>query len=296
MHLSVQTRSLHEKMHLMGVKLTFIVYDLLLIHRPDWWLAPNPDIFKEWLQNICSVGDNLICISQAVSEELRDWIKQNPPTRTNDGPVVTSFHLGADVDNSIPSHGIPDDADEVLKEIQKRPSFLMVGTIEPRKGHSQTLAAFEQQWAKGVDINLVIIGKEGWLVDTLIDKLCKHPELGRRLFWLEGVSDEYLEKIYTITSCLIAASEGEGFGLPLIEAAQHKLPIIARDIPVFNEVAGKHAFYFDGKEPEELAITIQNWLKLYKLNQHPSSNSMPWLTWKKSTEQLCKLLDLGVPK
>ena len=61
-------------------------------------------------------------------------------------------------------------------------------------------------------------------------------EIGNRLFWLEGISDEYLEKIYDAATCLIAASEGEGFGLPLIKVAQHKLPIIARDIPVFREV------------------------------------------------------------
>ena len=56
------------------------------------------------------------------------------------------------------------------------------------------------------------------------------------MLWLEGISDEYLDKVYAASTCLIAASEGEGFGLPLIEAAQHKLPIIARDIPVFREV------------------------------------------------------------
>ena len=43
---------------------------------------------------------------------------------------------------------------------------------------------------------------------------------------------------------LVAPSRGEGFGLPLIEAAQHKLPIFARDIPVFREVAGENAFFF----------------------------------------------------
>ena len=43
------------------------------------------------------------------------------------------------------------------------------------------------------------------------------------------------------SACLIAASFGEGFCLPLIEAAKHDLPMIARDIPVFREVAGQSA-------------------------------------------------------
>jgi len=85
---------------------------------------------------------------------------------------------------------------------------------------------------------------------------------------------------------LIAASEGEGFGLPLIEAAQHKLPIIARDIPVFREVAGEHAFYFRGDKPAILAETLRNWLDLFSVGQHPRSDDMPWLTWRQSAQQL----------
>jgi glycosyltransferase involved in cell wall biosynthesis len=91
----------------------------------------------------------------------------------------------------------------------------------------------------------------------------------------------------------MAASECEGFGLPLIEGAQHKLPIIARDIPVFREVAGDHAFYFKGKEPTDLANAVKEWLKLYKSGQHPKSDGMPWLTWKQSTEKLLDIILLG---
>jgi len=162
----------------------------------------------------------------------------------------------------------------------------MVGTIEPRKGYSQTLSAFEQLWVQELGINLVIVGKQGWMVDSLVEKLSHHPELGKRLIWLEGISDEYLNKVYNACTCLIVASEGEGFGLPLIEAAQRKLPIIARDIPVFREVAAEHAFYFKGLEPEQLAIVIQHWLTLYANETHTLSNSMPWQTWKQSAEKL----------
>ena len=175
---------------------------------------------------------------------------------------------------------------KVLSILQSSPSFLMVGTIEPRKGHTQTLDSFEQLWKIGCDINLVIVGKAGWMVETLIDKLRKHSKLGKHLFWLEGIGDEYLEKVYAASACLIAASEGEGFGLPLIEAARHKLPIIVRDIPVFREVAGEHAFYFKGSEPIALTKAIQKWLTLHRKRKEPKSDNIPWLTWKQSTEQL----------
>jgi glycosyltransferase involved in cell wall biosynthesis len=209
------------------------------------------------------------------------------------------FHIGADIENSVPTQGLPDDASQILARLSARPSFLMVGTVEPRKGYLQAIAAFEQLWNNGVDANLVIVGKEGWkdlpndlrrTIPEIVNRLRHHPELDCRLFWLEGISDEYLEKIYIVSTCLIAASEGEGFGLPLIEAAQHKLPIIARDIPVFREVAGNHAFYFSGKEPADLADSIRGWLALCRSGKHPRSYGMAWLRWNESAERLLYII------
>ena len=131
------------------------------------------------------------------------------------------------------------------------------------------------------------------MVDELATKMRNHPELNKRLFWLEGISDEYLEKVYASSTCLIAASEGEGFGLPLIEAAQHKLPIIARDISVFREVAGDYAYYYaHNNDPDVLTETITKWLELYKTNSYPKCDNMPWLTWPESTKKIIKLLNI----
>jgi len=118
-------------------------------------------------------------------------------------------------------------------------------------------------------------------------------EIGNRLFWLEGISDEYLDKIYAAGTCLIAASEGEGFGLLLIEAAWHKLPIIARDIPVFREVVGEYAFYFKGSEPAALADAIREWVGHDSQDQAPRSDNMPRLTWKQSAARLKQIIIEG---
>ncbi len=230
-------------------------------------------------------GDGAVCISKAVADELCNWFEENASRRQRSFKIDW-FHLGADIKQSVPSLGMPDDADMVTKKISERISFLMVGTIEPRKGYAQTLSAFELLWSQGIDINLIIVGKQGWMVETIIEEISHHPELNKHLFWLEGISDEYLEEIYAASTCLINASEGEGFGLPLIEAAQHRLPIIARDIPVFREVAGKDAFYFNGLEPKDIANSVQAWLTLYKKGEHPTSDHMSWFTWKQSAEQL----------
>jgi glycosyltransferase involved in cell wall biosynthesis len=291
--LNTMTKEVHDvHMRLMcrGVQFYFIVYDILLLHRPDWWPAGYSGTFESWLRNISKVATGLVCISESVAQDVRTWLAGSLPSRVPDIRVA-SFHLGADIGSSLPTEGMPDNATAVLDSLGARASFLMVGTVEPRKGHAQVLAAFELLWHQGISANLVIVGKQGWMVDLLADKLRRHPELGEHLFWLKGISDEYLEKVYAVSGCLIAASEGEGFGLPLIEAVQHKLPIIARDIPVFREVAGEHAFYFCGLEPVDLANAISGWLGLNSKGLAPKSDEMPWLTWRESARQLIARID-----
>ncbi|KAA6232247.1 glycosyltransferase [Chlorobium phaeovibrioides] len=286
-----------------GVAVYSVVYDLLPVLMPEVFPAGADRGHAQWLQTV-STFDGAICISDTVAADFAAW---QAAVGLNSGGRrlfhLNWFHLGADVGNSVPSHGMPDHADEVMRQLQTRYSFLLVGTIEPRKGYLQTIKAFEQLWRNSIDVNLVIVGREGWTtlepehmrrnIPETVDRLKHHPELNKRLFWLEGISDEYLEKVYAASTCLIAASYGEGFGLPLIEAAQHKLPIIARDIPVFREVAGEYAYYFNSTQPEGLAESIQTWISLYENSQHPKSDAMPWLTWKESAAQLQKAI-IGV--
>ena len=272
-----------------GVFVCFVVYDLLPIQFPHFWLeAININtIHENWLRVVCE-SDAAIGISKAVADELEAWMKNNAIPHANHFRV-SWFHLGANISNS-PTQGMPDNAESIITQIKDGPSFLLVGTLEPRKGYQQVLDAFELLWSQGQKINLVIVGKKGWLVDELHQRIVYHAEAGKRLFWIDSASDEFLEKIYESCTCLVAASYGEGFGLPLIEAAQHQKPIIARNLPVFKEVAGESAFYFEGFEAEDLSGAVLHWLALYQENQHPNSSSLQWQSWRESAAQLWSVI------
>ena len=236
-----------------------------------------------------AVADGIVCDSQSVAEELHEWIRQHPASR--DRPLaITFFHLGADIEASNPSYGDSHEGADVLAATNKRPTLLMVGTLTPHKGYGQVMAAVEVLWRGGIDLNLVIIGREGWRVRALTKYLDLHSERNQRLFWLNSASDSLLLRLYEHSTALVAASTAEGFGLPIIEAARHGLPIIARDIPVFREVAGTHAFYFSGDDPEVLAEAIRRWFTLYAEGKTPLSKDIPWLTWSQSVQQLIRAI------
>ncbi|MDO6746303.1 glycosyltransferase [Gilvimarinus sp. 1_MG-2023] len=286
--INADNQGLYHQLQNLGINVTFVVYDLLPILLEPMFPPGVKEIHTEWLKVIAK-ADTAICISSTVANELHDWVVNNV-TDNRERPDISWFHLGSDIDTSCPTMGLPNTADKVLEQINRIPSFIMVGTVEPRKGHEQVLKAFDILWSQEVDINLVIVGKEGWMIDSLATRLRNHPEQGKRLFWLESISDEYLLKTYEASTCLLAASLGEGFGLPLIEAAQHNKPIIARNIPVFKEVAKDHAFYFSGSEPQALSEAVQRWLRLYQNGEHPASTKLPWLTWRESAQSLSQIL------
>jgi glycosyltransferase involved in cell wall biosynthesis len=271
---------------LKGLRTIFTVYDLLPVVRPEFFPKNISPLAVEWTRTIANVSHGIVCISRTTADELCNWLSREKPNRL-DALDIGYFHLGADLHASPPTKGMSPRSAAILDQLRGRATILMVGTVEPRKGHTQALDALDLLWARGVEANLVIVGKLGWNMEHLAARVAKHPEKERRLFWLQGISDEMLEQVYRYSSALLAASEGEGFGLPLIEAAQFGIPIIARDIPVFREVAGDHAYYFNG-DAEALADALQAWLTLG--DRVPSSKELPWLTWRQSSQQYLEVV------
>ncbi|HEX7645393.1 MAG TPA: glycosyltransferase [Burkholderiaceae bacterium] len=290
------TAGIYEQWRLQGARVGFLIHDILPVTRPEFFPEHAGDTHALWLSCIAEHADRLLCISQAVADEMQAWLKREGKQTRADFPIL---HHGADIAASFPSKGMPGDAAQVLNAMRQAPSFLMVGTIEPRKGHLQALQAFEKLWQEGSPAMLVIVGREGWTglpqhlrrtIPQTVEALRKHPELGKRLIWLADISDEYLEQVYQAATCLLFSSEAEGFGLPLIEAAKFKRPILARDIPVFREIAGDHACYFSGAGAEELAAGLREWLALQGQGKAPQSDGMPWFTWAQNAERLAALL------
>jgi glycosyltransferase involved in cell wall biosynthesis len=269
-----------------GLQVIFVVYDLLPVRHRDWFPSEGRLEFEAWLRKSTEIARGYACISRATADDLVDWLATARSGRSLD---VGYFHLGADTGTAA-GGGVSEETAVTLSLVGARNCFLMVGTLEPCKGHGQALDAIERLWAQGEDIALVIVGKQGWMAEPLVARLRHHPEAGRRLWWFESASDEILEHLYRKASALLMASEGEGFGLPIIEAARHGLRVIARDLAVFREVAGEHAFYFSATDGGELANALQEWLALCRQGEAPSVAGMPILTWAESTRQLLDVI------
>lgn len=272
-----------------GVQLHVLVYDLLPLLHPEWFNPKTTRNFERWIRWLAVYADSAICISETVKTELRTWLKAHfglPPTALPASTIV----LGADINASAPSGGIPDNAETLLTHLRNTPAVLMVGTLEPRKGYDQALAAFEQLWLQpGPGPSLVLVGRPGWKTEILQEKLHNHPEAGKRLFWPENVSDEFLLRLYAACDGVLVASRAEGFGLPLIEAALYNKPVLARDLPVFREIGLPGITFFSGEDGSSLAYAITTWLAKTppKGNASLCHNVVTWQT--AAGQLLCSL-------
>lgn len=273
-----------------NAEIHIIVYDLLPVLYPHWFNSKTTKNFHRWLRTIAIFSDSIICISNTVKAALDDWQFQKYSLAPGTIPI-SIIPLGGDIESSAPSRGLPESINQLMTALASKPTVLMVGTLEPRKGHSQVLAAFEKLWQHDRDINLVIVGKPGWKTETLQQHLRSHPQNKIRLYWLDNASDELLELLYLGCTGVIVASQAEGFGLPLIEGRYHDKPVLARDIPVLREIGGNFVTFFSGTDTESLMNDIEFWLAKIAIEQMP--HSAPQHTWQDSAQELLMRLGLG---
>ena len=238
-----------------GASVHLIVYDVLPLSRPEWFNTATVRHFRNWFDVLANDADEAICISRQVAQDLRDRFRHIGHGKM---PSIRPMKLGGDIAASRPTTGKCDNIRLVINRMQVRPSILMVGTVEPRKGYDVALKAFEHLWREGSNTapDLVIVGKPGWKTEALQDYIRRHPEHGKRLVWLDQVSDEGLCCLYDNCRGLLMTSHAEGVGLPLLEAAMRRLHILARDLPVFREQDLPNVTLFDDDCPEHLGKLV----------------------------------------
>lgn len=270
-----------------GGALWFLVHDLLPLHHPEWFSRRMVIRHKAWLDVLAGLADGFFCNSPQTEAELR-------------GTLATRYGLVDGYRTQVlpMAHSLLDQrcngATSVARSQPRfdlsKPFALIVGTLEPRKGHADVIEAFGALWARGRTEKLVLVGRVGWCVDGLLNFIVTHKEFGSRLLWFDDVEDDELSQIYEAATGVLIASYGEGFGLPLIEALGHGKPVLARDLPVFRAHEGKGVKFFPvNAQPAQLMDCIERWFCAALLGE--ISVVSPRGSWEESASILLASFD-----
>ena len=260
-----------------------LVHDLIPIQYPEVCGSQVLiSAFCAWHDMILQKTDVILCNSRTTADLVVQYYEKKQFHRKS--PLnLYYFHMGADI-----SGGTQSARKEIEDFVRLGNVFLMVGTLEPRKGHMVVLQAFSKiKKENRKDIRLLIIGHDGWKNDEIRAKI-NSPEYRGRVLWIENASDEELRWAYAHANALIAASKDEGFGLPLVEAAHFSLPIICSDIPVFREVTQGNADYFKVMDAGDLARCVSEWIKA---DTHPDSGKIRIYTWQEAAQEILNIID-----
>lgn len=268
------------KFRRIGMPVFFFLHDLILLF-PTSYRNHADEIFKKWI-DVIKQCDGFIANSKSTQDEMLAWLKKQPKKSYNNQIKYGYIHLGT---SFSPKNFIP-----TINKTNKH-QFLAVGTVGARKRYDQIVAAFDILWKNGYDVSLQIVGKPGGKENAAVfNQIHNNSQYGKNLIWHENfITDEQLGNLYGDSVALIFASELEGFGLPLIEAATYGKPIIARDIPIFREVTNNEAFFFKGNEPNDLATAIKDWIYLYQQGKI-TSPKIKLYSWEESTKETIDIL------
>ena len=143
------------------------------------------------------------------------------------------------------------------------PSFLMLGTIEPRKNHALILKIWERFWDKMKDASpkLILVGRRGWENEAVFRQLDSEPMMGRTVIEAGTPDDATLAAYFASTTALLFPSLAEGYGLPLAEALGAGVPCIASDLDALREVGGDVPEYLSPKDSQAWTRTVLSYAR-----------------------------------
>lgn len=246
----------------LGIKVSVLVHDLIPLEFPEYTRPRVIDTFQARMRSAARYADRIICNSQATADSVAQVFAGWGPV-----PSRTVAHLG--IDTTAQSHAPTEP-----------PSFVVLGTIEPRKNHAVLLQAWELLAAEGDTKSILkIIGRRGWMNEDVFKWLDTHPLARTQVRELPDVDDASLSAHLASARALLFPSFVEGFGLPALEAAQMGLPVICSDLPIFHEILGDYGTYLNPKDDAAWAAAVKSVAEGHAPDRPKSHISCDIPTW-----------------
>ena len=258
------------------------VHDLGQLHFPEAYLA-RQRMYHNWsAQWNVRAASHVLADSEATRDDLVKYTRVAPGKITvvypaYDAGLYCPAREGLDM-HLPPSFRIGSDY------------ILAIGTIQPRKNYARLIEAFGRLTSR--NLRLIIVGKRGWLYDSI---LACSQELGLegRVQFLDYVPTIEIPALIRGARLLAFPSLHEGFGLPILEAQACGTPVVCSMTSSMPEVAGDAALFVDPLDVDAIAGAIERALSdralCDKLIAHGFEN-VKRFSWEKSARQILSIV------
>lgn len=230
--------------HASGIRSVVTIHDLIFMRHPEYYHWADAQIYAWKFRRTIAEADRIIAISECTKRDIM-YYGHVPQERIE---VIYQ---------SCSTHFKTRESEARLQDVHARyllPGryIIHVGTVERRKN---ILLAVKALAHIDSDVSLVIVGRQ----TPYADKVKAYAEahgLAKRVRWLTGVPNADLPSLYQMAEACVYPSRYEGFGVPIIEAIQSGLPVVACTGSCLEEAGGPDCFYVAPDDDQAMAQAI----------------------------------------
>lgn len=268
---------------LLGTPRIVAIHDLAFVDMPECVSQKNRAFLQKFVPRSIKSSRLVITISGATKQRIEE-VYDIPSEKI----FITPIPPGKKLTTNFYPKSVPRDSNYIL----------FVSTLEPRKNILNLVKAYVQLPDQVRNqYSLVLAGGEGWDMDETLTYIKQLQEAGYHIIMTGYVSDRERAALYENASLFVMPSHYEGFGMPLLEAMDYAIPVAASDIPVFREVAGKAALFFDKDDVSSISKSLKMLLEDQAVRTsliHAGKDRLRLYDWrsvaKKMFEQLSQLI------
>lgn len=231
------------------------IHDLIFLRYPEYYHAIDRKIYQFKFRKACELADRIIAVSECTKRDIVDFYRIAPEK-------IDVVYQGCDPQFR---QKVSETEKEQVRHTYGLPEhyILYLGSIESRKNLMLIIQALLHTQT---DLPVVAVGKHTPYADQVMT-FARQNGLEKRLHMLHGVPFQALPALYQMASVFVYPSFFEGFGIPLLEALNSRIPVIGAQGSCLEEAGGPHSIYVDPCNPNELADAIDRVLSQEDLRQ-----------------------------
>ncbi len=262
-----------------------------VFHDAFFWEYPA-HYNKYWLCFFNTVGISAAKKSSAIVTVTNYAKDQIVKYSDIDATKIVPIHIGPKL--SIAEKEFETDLDHNLEPLLSKKYILHVGTIEKRKNLTTLLKAFELLLQNNPqDLYLIIVGQKSnkptLKDDAVFEMVAASSILKEPVIFTGFLSDSQTAQLYKHAALYVFPSVNEGFGIPILEAFAHQVPVLVANNSCLPEVAGNAAVPFDPYKADalgKLMVDTLNDQALIQSLQQKGTERLTHFTWSKTLKEL----------
>ncbi|MGN1124810.1 MAG: glycosyltransferase family 4 protein [Candidatus Gastranaerophilaceae bacterium] len=229
------------------------------IHDLSCWDCPGSNkrymiwYFKLMYWKASRCNKKILTVSEFSKKRIIKILKVNPQN-------ITVVYNG--LEKRFFSNVNNENNNEIRKKYSLPKQYLLcLSTLEPRKNLNILIKAYSKLIENNViDIDLVLAGRKGWLIDDILNELSANVK--NRIIFTGFVDEADLPFVYKNADFFVFPSKYEGFGIPPLESMACGTPVISSDATAMPEVLGDSVIYFKSNNVIDLTKKIEYAMKL----------------------------------